>query len=124
VGRLVAVGLQAIFLLAICQFGLLDAIGHWMIIAIFVVLFLRGLTRAREILVLREKLFGWETYFMTGLYFLAFDMIFIAYYGRMHHRNRRWQGDDGGGRPSNHTGRTHRRRILYKNETHFTKTFQ
>ena len=81
VGRLVAFGLQAIFLLAICQFGLLDAIGHLMIIAIFVVLFLRGPTRAREILVLREKSIWMETYFMTGLYFLAFDMIFIAYYG-------------------------------------------
>jgi hypothetical protein len=80
-GRLVALGLQAIFLLAIFEFGLLDAIGHLMIIAILFVLFLRGPTSAREILVLREKSVAMEVYFMTGLYFLAFVMIFIAYYG-------------------------------------------
>jgi len=35
----------------------------------------------REVLVLREKSIWMETYFMTGLYFLAFVLIFIAYYG-------------------------------------------
>ncbi len=80
-GRVVALGLQGIFLLAIFKFGLLDAIGHLMIIAILFVLFLRGPTSAREILVLREKSVWMEIYFMTGLYFLAFVMIFIAYYG-------------------------------------------
>jgi uncharacterized membrane protein len=68
-------------MLAIFKFGLLDAIGHLMIIAILFVLFARGPTRAREMLVLREKSVWTETYFMTGLYFLAFAMIFIAYYG-------------------------------------------
>jgi len=52
-----------------------------MIIAILLVLFVRGPTSAREILVLREKSIWMETYFMTGLYFLAFVLIFIAYYG-------------------------------------------
>jgi len=80
-GRLVAIGLQMVFMLAIFKFGLLDAIGHLMIIAILFVLFARGPTRAREMLVLREKSVWTETYFMTGLYFLAFAMIFIAYYG-------------------------------------------
>ena len=80
-GRIVALGFQAIFMLAIFEFGLLDAIGHLMIIAILFVLFLRGPTSAREILVLREKSVAMEVYFMTGLYFLAFVMIFIAYYG-------------------------------------------
>jgi len=80
-GRLVAIGLQMVFMLAIFKFGLLDAIGHLMIIAILFVLFMRGPTRAREMLVLREKSVWTETYFMTGLYFLAFAMIFIAYYG-------------------------------------------
>jgi hypothetical protein len=80
-GRLVALGLQGIFMLAIFKFGLLDAIGHLMIIAILLVLFVRGPTSAREILVLKEKSIWMETYFMTGLYFLAFVLIFIAYYG-------------------------------------------
>ena len=80
-GRVVALGLQGIFMLAIFKFGILDAIGHLMIIAILLVLFVRGPTSAREILVLRGKSIAMETYFMTGLYFLAFVMIFIAYYG-------------------------------------------
>jgi hypothetical protein len=80
-GRIIAVGLQGIFMLAIFKFGILDAIGHLMIIAILTVLFVRGPTSAREILVLREKSVAMETYFMTGLYFLAFVMVFIAYYG-------------------------------------------
>jgi hypothetical protein len=33
-----------------------------------------------KILVLREKSVAMETYFMMGLFFLAFVMIFIAYY--------------------------------------------
>ena len=66
---------------AIFEFGLLDAIGHLMIIAILFVLFMRGPTSAREILVLLEKSVAMEMYFMMGLYFLAFVMIFIAYYG-------------------------------------------
>jgi hypothetical protein len=80
-GRIVALGLQGIFMLAIFKFGMLDAIGHLMIIAILLVLFVRGPTNAREILVLKEKSIWMETYFMTGLYFLAFVLIFIAYYG-------------------------------------------
>ena len=80
-GRVVALGLQGIFMLAIFKFGILDAIGHLMIISILLVLFVRGPTSAREILVLRGKSIAMETYFMTGLYFLAFVMIFIAYYG-------------------------------------------
>jgi hypothetical protein len=80
-GRAVAVGLQMIFMLAIFKFGVVDAIGHLMIIAILLVLVVRGPTRAREMLVLREKSVWTETYFMTGLYFLAFVMIFIGYYG-------------------------------------------
>jgi hypothetical protein len=80
-GRVIALGMQAIFLLAIMKFGVLDAIGHLMIVAILFVLVVRGPTRSRDILVLREKSVGMEAYFMTGLYFLAFVMMFIAYYG-------------------------------------------
>lgn len=80
VGRLVAIGFQSIFILAIWKFGMIDAIGHLMIIAILFVLFMRGPTKAREMLVLREKAVWTEAYFMTGLYFLAFVLIFIGYY--------------------------------------------
>lgn len=81
IGRLVALGLQAIFVLAIMKFGLIDAIGHLMIIATLFVLIVRGPTDAREMLVLRDKAIWTEAYFMTGLYFLALVMIFILYYG-------------------------------------------
>ncbi len=37
-----------------------------------------------DILVLPDKSLFTEAYFMTGLYFLAFVMIFILYYG-IHH---------------------------------------
>jgi hypothetical protein len=84
VGRLVALGLQAVFMLAILKFGLIDAVGHLMIIATLFVLVVRGPTSAREMLVLRDKNVWTEAYFMTGLYFLALVMIFILYYW-LHH---------------------------------------
>ena len=84
VGRLVALGLQTVFMLAILKFGLIDAVGHLMIIATLFVLVVRGPTSAREMLVLREKTVWTEAYFMTGLYFLALVMIFILYYS-LHH---------------------------------------
>jgi hypothetical protein len=84
VTRIIALGLQAVFVLAIFKFGLIDAVGHLMIIAILVVLIVRGPTDARNILVLREKSVGMEAYFMTGLYYLAFVTVFLLYYG-LHH---------------------------------------
>ena len=81
VGRLVALGVMSIFVLAVFEFGWVDAVGHLMIVAILFVLIVRGPTDAREMLVLRDKSVFTETYFMTGLYFLAFGMIFILYYG-------------------------------------------
>jgi hypothetical protein len=83
-GRIVAFGLQSVFILAIFEFGRIDAIGHLMIIAILFVLFFRGPTDARNLLVLREKSVWTEAYFMTGLYTLAFVVMFLAYYG-LHH---------------------------------------
>jgi hypothetical protein len=80
-GRLVALGLMSIFVLAVLQFGIVDAIGHLMIVAILFVLVVRGPTNAREMLILWDKSLFTEAYFMTGLYFLAFVMIFILYYG-------------------------------------------
>ncbi|WP_162140741.1 hypothetical protein [Arenimonas oryziterrae] len=84
VGRVVAFGLQSVFVLAIFEFGMIDAIGHLMIIAILFVLFFRGPTEARNMLVLRDKGLWTEAYFMTGLYTLALVVMFMAYYG-LHH---------------------------------------
>ncbi len=81
VGRLISLGFMSIFVLAIAEFGLLDAVGHLMIIAILFVLIVRGPTDAREMLVLRDKSLFTEAYFMTGLYYLAFVTIFLLYYG-------------------------------------------
>ncbi|HEY0427605.1 MAG TPA: hypothetical protein VGC76_07460 [Pyrinomonadaceae bacterium] len=81
VGRLISLGFLSIFVLAVVQFGIVDAIGHLMIVAILFVLIVRGPTDAREMLILWDKSLFTEAYFMTGLYFLAFVMIFILYYG-------------------------------------------
>lgn len=81
VGRLVALGLESIFVLTIFKFGMLDAIGHLMIIAVLFILVVRGPTDARQMLALRDKSIWTEAYFMTGLYCLALVMIFISYYG-------------------------------------------
>ncbi len=79
--RLIALGLNGVFILAIYKFGMIDAIGHLMIIAVLVILVVRGPTSARYFLVLSDKGLWAEAYFMTGLYILAFNIIFIAYYG-------------------------------------------
>jgi hypothetical protein len=84
VARVVALGLQSIFVLAIFQFGVVDAVGHLMIIAILFILVARGPTEARDMLELRDKATWTEAYFMTGLYSLAFVLMFILYYG-LHH---------------------------------------
>lgn len=84
VGRLVSLGTMTIFVLAVFEFGVVDAVGHLMIVAILFVLIVRGPTDARNMLVLPDKSVFTEAYFMTGLYFLAFVMIFILYYG-LHH---------------------------------------
>jgi hypothetical protein len=81
VGRLVAFGFMAVFVLAVFEFGVVDAVGHLMIVAILWVLIVHGPTDARNMLVLPGKSLFTEAYFMTGLYFLAFGMIFILYYG-------------------------------------------
>jgi hypothetical protein len=84
VGRLIALALMSVFVLAVFEFGMVDALGHLMIVAILWVLVVRGPTDARYMLVLPDKSLFTEAYFMTGLYFLAFVMIFILYYG-IHH---------------------------------------
>lgn len=81
VGRMISMGMMMIFILAVFKFGMVDAIGHLMIVAILFILVVRGPTDARNMLVLSDKNVWTEAYFMTGLYFLAFVMIFILYYG-------------------------------------------
>jgi hypothetical protein len=81
VGRLISLCFMSVFVLAVFEFGTLDAVGHLMIVAILWVLVVRGPTDARNMLVLPDKSLFTEAYFMTGLYFLAFVMIFILYYG-------------------------------------------
>ena len=79
--RAMALGLALVFALAIYKFGVIDAIGHLPIIAILFVLTVYGPTKGRNFLVLEQKSLWTEAYFMTGLYVLAFVLIFIAYYG-------------------------------------------
>jgi len=82
--RLVALAFQMLFVITIFKFGLLDSLGHMMIMAILFVLIVRGPTDARNILVLATKSPYMEAYFMTGLYYLAFVNAFLVYYG-LHH---------------------------------------
>ena len=79
--RAVALGFGSVFALAIFKFGMLDAIGHLPCIAVLFVLAVRGPTEGRNFLVLEQKSLWTEAYFMTGLYVLAFVLVFIAYYG-------------------------------------------
>jgi hypothetical protein len=79
--RAIALGLMAVFVLAIAKFGMIDAIGHLLIIAILVVLTLHGPTEGRNFLMLETKSLWTEAYFMTGLYVLALVLVFAAFYG-------------------------------------------
>lgn len=79
--RMLALVLNTVFMLAIYMFGLIDAVGHAIIIAVLVVLAVRGPTSARYFLVLQSKTLWTEAYFMTGLYILMLNCLFLAYYG-------------------------------------------
>lgn len=79
--RFIALGLNAIFILAIFKFGVIDAIGHLVIMAVLVIMTARGPTSARYFLVLSDKSLWTEAYFMTGLYMLALNVLFVSYYG-------------------------------------------
>jgi hypothetical protein len=79
--RMLALVLNTIFMLAIYMFGLIDAVGHAIIIAVLIVLAVRGPTSARYFLVLQSKTLWTEAYFMTGLYILMLNCLFLAYYG-------------------------------------------
>ncbi len=79
--RFIALGLNGLFLLAIFKFGVIDAVGHLVIMAVLVIMTARGPTSARYFLVLSDKSLWTEAYFMTGLYMLALNVVFISYYG-------------------------------------------
>ncbi|MEM8855316.1 MAG: hypothetical protein AAGD34_16545 [Pseudomonadota bacterium] len=79
--RLIAFAFNAIFILAIGIFGFIDAVGHLLIITVLIILAARGPTPARDFLVLPDKAIPTEAYFMTGLWMLAMNLLFIAYYG-------------------------------------------
>lgn len=79
--RMLALFLNSVFMLAIYMFGLIDAVGHAIIIAVLVVLAVRGPTSARYFLLLPSKTLWTEAYFMTGLYILMLNCLFLAYYG-------------------------------------------
>ena len=79
--RAIALGLMSVFVLAIAKFGMIDAVGHLLIIAILAVLVLHGPTEGRNFLVLHSKSLWTEAYFLTGLYVLAFVLVFAAFYG-------------------------------------------
>jgi hypothetical protein len=78
--RINALGLNFVFILAIFKFGLVDAVGHLIIISVLTIMFLRRPNNTTNMLVLNDKSIWVESYFMTGIYFLAFNMIFISYY--------------------------------------------
>ena len=79
--RIIALGFNSIFIVAIYKFGLIDAVGHLLIIAVLLILGLRGPTKARYFLVLKDKSLWVESYYMTGLYILAINVMFLTYYG-------------------------------------------
>ncbi len=79
--RAIALGLASVFVLAIYKFGAIDAVGHLLIITILVVLVAHGPTKGRSFLALEGKSLWTEAYFMTGLYVLAFVLVFTAFYG-------------------------------------------
>ena len=51
------------------------------VMAILFVLVVHGPTKGRHFLALQQKSLWTEAYFMTGLYILAFVLVFIGYYG-------------------------------------------
>jgi hypothetical protein len=77
--RAIAFGFGSLFALAIYKFGMVDAVGHLLIIAILFVLVLRGPTKGREILVLEGKSLATEAYFMAGNYTFWFVVVFTSY---------------------------------------------
>ena len=79
--RLVALGLNSIFVLAAFRFGWTDAVGHLLLIAILLVLVIRGPREAGRAMLLPQLTVGMEAYVMTALYLLSLACSFFLYYG-------------------------------------------
>jgi hypothetical protein len=79
--RAIALGLGSVFALAIFRFGMIDAVGHFLLLAILFVLVVHGPTKGRAFVVLDQKSIWTEAYFMTSNYIFFFVLVFIAYYG-------------------------------------------
>src|SRR5262249_45471093 len=75
--RALALGLGSIFALAIYKFGLIDAVGHLLIMAILFVLVVYGPTKGRNMVVLEHKSLFTEAFFMTNNYVFWFVVIFL-----------------------------------------------
>ena len=67
--------------MAIFKFGIVDAVGHSLIIAILIVLIAGAPIAAKAPLTLHSEPLWKESLFMTGLYVLIFNGLFVAYYG-------------------------------------------
>lgn len=78
--RIIALGLNFVFVLAIYKFGLVDAVGHMMIIAILLIVFLRGPAKSNYALALTEKGIVLDASLKTGFYLLALLVFFSGYY--------------------------------------------
>lgn len=79
--RIMALGLQAVFILAIFKFGWIDAVGHLVFIGILGVMALRGPDRRAGGAGAPGRFRPSSPHVMTGLYVLALPLMFIAYYG-------------------------------------------
>jgi len=79
--RIVPLFLAAVFSAAVIKFGMIDAVGHLPFAAVLIVLVLRGRPNGREIITFKPSSLWSDAYFMTGIYCLALNLIFIAYYG-------------------------------------------
>jgi len=78
--RIIALGLNTVFILAIVKFGLVDAIGHLLIITILTVFLLRGPAQGSYLVAMPSQGLAVEAGWMTSLYLLSFGSVFVLYY--------------------------------------------
>ena len=78
--RIIAIGLNAVFILAIYKFGLVDAVGHLLIITILTVFLLRGPAHGSYVVAMPHRNLAIEACWMTSLYLVSFGGVFILYY--------------------------------------------
>lgn len=81
VKRFIALGLATVFILAIFKFGLIDAIGHLMIIMILVVMTSHGTSTFKNNREFVNTSIWKQASLLTALYAVTFFTIFALYYG-------------------------------------------